>query len=135
MTAGRKTTAPQAKVDDSNPVIAGKGFGRALKLLRSTEEIKAFFKDLYEALVAIPPAEPDNRLYDARMRTAEKRYQRIVDSADPPPRDIEDALEMILAAALATQSAEDDNPSASSVAFKPQALAGAIWAKRRGSGK
>ena len=125
---------PNAKVSADRPTMTG-GFGKALMLLRSTEQITEFFSELVEALKELEPAEPDNKLFVARLDGALARWERLSESEAPTAADIEALFESVLGAAIATQAAEEKAPpaaaGASARAFDPRLIASNAYGRRR----
>lgn len=123
---------PENQVQQDSPDVRY-GFGKALQLLMSIEQIKSFFGDLVEALQELEPAEPENKLFVARRDGALATWGDFQTKAEPTAAEVETLIEKILGAAIATQKAEpapETEPGARTRS-SPLMNTNAVYAQRR----
>lgn len=123
---------PENQVQQDSPDVRY-GFGKALGLLRSTEQIKSFCAELVEALKELEPAEPENKLFVARRDGALATWGNFQTKAEPTAAEVETLIEKILGAAIATQKAEpapETEPGARTRS-SPLMNTNAVYAQRR----
>ena len=115
-------------------VTCSDDFIEGLRLLRSTEQLKAFFGELVDSLQALTPEEPGSKLYAARRDGALNLFEKFREKAEPDASEVWQLLTELLKAAVSTRKEPSEQaPPPASPAASSAFTATAVYAKRKGS--